>query len=245
MNTAPRNPATDGPQVPGIRFPDTSWTLLELARGEDEAAKVALAEFIRRYHRPVHAYLAAIVHDPVQAEDLTQEFFARVVLTGRLLAHVDRARGRLRPYLKQALRHFVTDWHRKRVREPRPDVEPDAKSGGWDAYPAEDPGPDAAFHTAWVQALLETVLNQVRTICEAKGQQQHLELFLGRYLSESVEPPSWKVLGRAYGLDEKTARTRAETVARHFRMVLQTLLIDETGSERAANEEINILQWLL
>jgi hypothetical protein len=51
----------------------------------------------------------------------------------------------------------------------------------------------------------------------------------------------WKELGEAYGLDEKAARNRAETVARHFRLVLRDMLTDEVGSEQSADEEIATL----
>jgi DNA-directed RNA polymerase specialized sigma24 family protein len=211
-------------------FPQTSWTLLSEVRRKDSIGATALAEFTRRYYRPASAYIAAIVQDSDKAEEIAQEFFITVVLSGRLLARLDRAKGSFRPYLKQALRHYVIDAKRKQERKKRRALEeafrPDGWTAGWERLgPADQLAPDAAFHAAWVRTLLEDALARVQQLCEAKGQTEHLAVFLGRYLSESVDPPSWRELGMAYGIDEKAARSRAETVARHFRLVLRELLV--------------------
>jgi hypothetical protein len=60
-------------------------------------------------------------------------------------------------------------------------------------------------------------------------------------MSESPHPLAWRELGMAYGIDEKAARSRAETVARHFRLALRELLATETGSESLVDAEIAAL----
>jgi len=227
------------PQV----FPQTSWTLLSQVRQQGEEATAALAEFTRRYYRPVYAYIAAIVRDRDDAEEMTQEFFTTVVLSGRLLANVNRNKGSFRPYLKQTLRHYITDMRRRQERRRyqalAEAIRPDAWTDGWDRIgPGAQESPDAAFHVAWVRSLVEEALTSVREICKAKGQTDHFALFLGRYLNELPHPPSWRELGMAYKVDEKAARNRAETVARHFRLVLRELLVAEIGSESSADAEI-------
>jgi hypothetical protein len=77
----------------------------------------------------------------------------------------------------------------------------------------------------------------------------HLELFEARYLGEADLAPSWDELGARHGMDQKTARDRADTVARHFRLVLRRMLRNEItapgGSghvtEAAIDEEIKAL----
>jgi len=65
-------------------FPQTSWTLLSGVQQRGAAATAALEEFTRRYYRPAYAYIAAILQDPDEAEEVTQEFFATVVLSPQL-----------------------------------------------------------------------------------------------------------------------------------------------------------------
>src|SRR5437773_8094229 len=83
-----------------LQFPSTLWDLLADASGRGEQAAPALNEFAERYHAAVRAFIAAIVHSPIDADDLTQRFFEIVVLPGRLLARADRRKGSFRPYLK-------------------------------------------------------------------------------------------------------------------------------------------------
>jgi DNA-directed RNA polymerase specialized sigma24 family protein len=224
----------------GALFPQTSWTLLADARATDAAGEAARREVVGRYYRPIRAYLMAIVRDGEQADEVTQAFFERIVLSGRLVRAADREKGSFRPFLKQALRYFVID-HRRRHGPPV--VRPDHSTQGWDVLldGKEPPSAEVEYHRAWVRALLEQALEQVRTACADKGQIEHFELFSARYLAATEPVPSWGELGRPYGLDEKAARNRTETVARRFRLVLRRLVAQETGSVEAANREIAAL----
>ena len=70
-------PNDDGPQRMinvANRFPQTSWTLIDAVREGGDGARPALEEFTRRYYGPAYAYIAAILRDRGEAEDLTQEF---------------------------------------------------------------------------------------------------------------------------------------------------------------------------
>jgi len=70
---------------------------------------------------------------------------------------------------------------------------------------------------------------------------EHLALFEARYLCDSDAIPSWEELGARYSMEQKTARTRAETVARHFRLVLRRMLRQQVvvpGSGRAAGAQV-------
>ena len=72
--------------VPDKHLPKTSWTLLSRMRGEEADAELAREEFARRYYVPIHAYmraLRAVRHLDVEPEDLTQGFFADVIVGGR------------------------------------------------------------------------------------------------------------------------------------------------------------------
>lgn len=244
MNTRIREQKGQDAQGAGNRLPQTSWTLLVAARGEGSDAAAAREEFARRYYPPVHAYLAAIIRDsvgpmePEELEELTQRFFVQAVATGRLLAGADRAKGSFRPYLKQALRNYVKDRQKEWQRKGRLS---EADSDELDRFADPSPGPDAAFHAAWVRSLVEEALGKVQAMCQAKGQQEHFALFVGHYLSESGEQPAWRDLGTTFHLDEKTARSRTETVARHFRFVLREMLAQDVGAAQNVDEEIAAL----
>ena len=102
-------------------FPLTSWDLLAAASGHGAQSATALNEFAERYYAAVRAFIAAVTRNPDDAEDLTQRFFETVVLSGRLLMRADPHKGRFRSYLKQAIRNFLVDEHRREraIGQPR------------------------------------------------------------------------------------------------------------------------------
>ena len=161
------------------------------------------------------------------------------MLAGRLLGQADPHKGRFRPYLKQAIRNFLVDEHRRGARSVNPEVRPDSVEGGWDTIATESsPGPDAELLSAWARSLVAIAVARLETLCEEKGQRQHFELFVHRYLRDPDHPPPWREVGRAFELDEKTARSRAETAARHFRAILRNLVASDVGSEEDIDNEL-------
>jgi RNA polymerase sigma factor (sigma-70 family) len=227
---------------PSARFPQTSWELLADAAADNRGGP-ALTEFSDRYYAAIVAYIAAIVRDSADPRDLTHQFFESVVLSRRLFAGVNRSRGTFRPYLKQAIRNFLIDDYRRRHRRQAlegPEVHPDTAAGGWDLVAADHtPAPDEAFQRAWAQSLVRIAMARVRTACDQKGQAEHFQLFVGRYLADPE--PSWRELGDRVGLDEKTARSRADTVARRFRATLRELIASDLTSADNVDDEIRRL----
>ena len=207
------------------RFPETSWTLLERAREQCDEGALAREDFAQRYYLPIFEFLLVIVRDPQLAEELTQEFFCRLSGQGGIFVHAQQGHGVFRTYLMTALRNLVTDHHRRAGPQEANQTHPDQWREGWDALGHTDfRSAEATFHNAWVKSTLMEVLARVRATCLARGQQVHLELFEARYINDSGSVLSWEELGARYGLDQKTARTRAATVARHFRLALRQIL---------------------
>jgi DNA-directed RNA polymerase specialized sigma24 family protein len=221
--------------------------MLGVAARDGPDAPAARDAFARRYYEPVCDYLTALSGSRDAAADLTQAFFTSRVLEGPILLQADRSLGSFRCYLKRAVRNFFIDAVRREQRLKR--------GGDAHAVPLDsaenladvgvDSDPERTFHSAWVRALLREALARVHDDCIAHGQVSHLEIFMGRFLSEAGPVPSWAALGDAHGLDEKATRGRAETVARRFRRVLRDLLRVELGSAQAVDEDLAILQALL
>ena len=232
------------------RFPDTSWTLLARARKQCDDGARAREDFAQRYYCPVRDFLLVLVQDAEQAQDLAQEFFTRLSGPGGLFDRANREKGTFRDYLRQALRNLVIDYHRRNRKEAR-QTHPDQGSvGAWDDLdPQGFPAAETAFHHAWVKVTLAEALTQVRAVCRERKQEVHLQLFEARYLGEADRAPSWEALGLRYGMDQKTARGRADTVVRHFRLVLRRMLRNEIMvpggrgqlAEAAIDEEIEAL----
>lgn len=231
-------------------FPKTSWTLLVEARGDSPQAQTAREQFMARYHQPVLNYFIALTNSRDRAEDLAQSFFEKIAASGKILKSANRSRGRFRHYLKRSLgNHWKSDirYRQRQKRDARDEVYPDEWSGaGWERLDVQgSESPEAAFHVGWVRSLLNEALVRVKAICVEKDQTVHYQLFVGMYLSAASSPPSWRELGGAFGLNEKAARSRTETVARHFKSVLREILRDDVDTDESVDDEIAALLSLL
>ncbi len=112
-----------------------------------------------------------------QAEDLTQEFFARL-LAGNSFAGVSPDKGRFRTFLLAALKHFlINEWKRERTQKRGGGI-PLVALDGLEA-PARDAlelrheeTPDAAYDRRWALTALARVTARMKAEYEAAGQSE-------------------------------------------------------------------------
>src|ERR1017187_10510820 len=90
-------------------FVTTHWSVvLAAGRADTTRARDALARLCQTYWHPLYAYVRRLGHSPHDAQDLTQEFFARL-LAKNYLADADESRGRFRSFLLASLKHFLAN----------------------------------------------------------------------------------------------------------------------------------------
>jgi len=97
----------------GQVFATTHWSLV-LRAGDtaDSQTASALEQLCRTYWYPLYAYVRRQGRGPEEAQDLTQEFFARLLARGSL-GQVSREKGRFRSFLLASMNHFLADeWDR-------------------------------------------------------------------------------------------------------------------------------------
>src|SRR2546430_1594914 len=89
-------------------FATTHWSVVLAARGGgiSSAAEEALNKLCQTYWYPLYAFIRRRGCDQHQAQDLTQEFFTRLLRRDDSL-RADPRRGKFRFYLLGALKHFL------------------------------------------------------------------------------------------------------------------------------------------
>jgi DNA-directed RNA polymerase specialized sigma24 family protein len=88
-----------------------------------DVARAALEDLCQLYRPPMRGYIRSLGYSAHDADDLTQLFLLRLA-TGKLLHHVDPAKGRFRHFVRVCLKHFLRDEHdRKTARKRGGDVE--------------------------------------------------------------------------------------------------------------------------
>src|SRR5437867_6837912 len=103
MNESPWIQSANGGAV---AFATTHWSIVLEAQGETPAAQKALETLCRTYWRPLYGFVRRQGLAPEDAQDLVQEFFARL-LEHKNLKTVRREKGRLRSYLLVSLKRFL------------------------------------------------------------------------------------------------------------------------------------------
>ena len=171
---SPRSADGEGFGV-GAAFPTTQWSLVVSAGAGAEEARSALESLCRQYWYPIYHFARRQGRAHHEAEDVTQQFLARLLATNGIgAARPDR--GKFRTFLLTALRHFLTDEWRHATAEKR--------GGGQTAVSielaraeqrfAEEPAeqgvtPDQAFDRAWAVEILERAVSRLREEYESSG----------------------------------------------------------------------------
>ena len=167
---------------PARPFMPTQWSVVHsAAQTSSPQADAALETLCRTYWLPLYAYVRRQGHRPHDAQDLTQEFFARL-LKNKSFAGADRQKGKFRTYLLGALHHFLADeWDKARAEKrggrcetfSLDALEPEAR---YALEPSTDLTPDKVFDRRWAATLLEQALRRLREEFTAAGQARHFDL---------------------------------------------------------------------
>ena len=154
----------------GAQFAATSWTnVLAAQRTGSPESSAALEKLCGTYWYPLYAYLRRKGSNPHEAQDLTQEFFYRLI-NDNYLGAVDRRRGKFRSFLLAALNHFVSnqrDYERAAKRGGKTQiVSLDAATEGETRFLREpaalELSPEKVFERNWFLALFDQALARLR-----------------------------------------------------------------------------------
>ena len=175
------------------QFPTTRWTLV-VAAGDPQRkeARSALVSLCEGYWYPLYAYLRRRGYPADQAQDLTQEFFIRI-LEGRYLDRADPEKGRFRSFLLTSLKFFVADEQDRQRAHKRGGgmVVPLEFPSGEDRYqrePAHDETPERIFERRWALSVLDRVVDKLRSEFVQQGRAQHFERLKVFLLGQSNAP---------------------------------------------------------
>src|SRR5947207_14809384 len=122
MPVGDQNPWIDQSRV--AQFHTTHWSVV-LAAGQTDSVdtRQALQTLCRAYWYPLYCYVRRAGHTPEDAQDLTQDFFARL-LEKNYFTLASRERGRFRSFLLTSLKNFLTNEYHRSTRLIRGGTQP-------------------------------------------------------------------------------------------------------------------------
>ena len=207
-------------------FVTTRWTVVVNAgRHSTVQSEKALEELCRTYWYPLYAYVRRRGHSPEDAQDLTQEFFARL-LEGQSLAGADPELGRFRSFLLTSMNHFLTDEWKKANAKKRGggcevlSLDWAAAEERFDLEPVDDCTPDKLFEKQWALTLLAEVLNRLELEYQQEGK---ADLFaaLKQTLMGSRESQPYAELAGALGLNEGAVKVAVHRLRKRYRELIR------------------------
>jgi RNA polymerase sigma-70 factor (ECF subfamily) len=212
------SPASAAPRV----FPHTRWSLVLAARQASPQSAAALETICRDYWHPLYAYIRRCGQPPHDAQDLTQEFFCRL-LQKHWLDSADREKGRLRTFLIVALKRFMcNEWNRASAQR---------RGGGQASVPIDTEfaesrlaadnqalEPDESYDRQWALTLIDLTVSRLRAEFAAAGKTADYEALKGCLLA-GRGAIDYTGMAARLGMNEGAARVAVHRLRKRFREI--------------------------
>jgi len=230
------------------QFPTTRWSLV-IAAGDRQRkeARSALVSLCENYWYPLYVYLRRHGYQADPAQDLTQEFFIRV-LEGRYLDRADPEKGRFRSFLLTSLKFFVADEadRHRALKRGGGTVLPLEFSSGEERYqhePAHDDTPERIFERRWALTVLDRVVEKLRAEFVQHGRPEHFDRLKVFLLGQSDAP--YSVLAREMNTSEGALKVAIHRLRKRYRDLFRQEIADTVADPAEVESELRYLAAVL
>jgi RNA polymerase sigma factor (sigma-70 family) len=225
-------------------FATTHWSVVLAAGSHAPQAQESLEKLCRTYWYPLYVYARRRGYAEADAQDLTQEFFARL-LAGDWLGRVDQQRGRFRSFLLTSMSRFVTnEWDKSRTQKRGGGRVVSLPFGTADEHcrwePADNVTPEQSFEWRWALTLLDQVMNR---LCADYAQQSKAELFETLkpcLLGERAGQP-YAMLASKLGMTEGSVKVAVHRLRQRYRQLLREEIANTVEKPGEIEEEMRHL----
>ena len=228
----------------GALFATTHWSVIVAASQPGSAAQdEALAALCRTYWLPVYAYIRRRGHKPEDAQDLTQEFFARL-LAKEWLVGIEPRVSRFRSFLLTAVARFLANEYDRAIA---------AKRGGGglalnleqaeflcrDQWASPD-SPERAYDRRWALAVLDQALIRLRQETAASGKGRQFER-LSAFLSREAETGEYAAIGSELGISGGAVGVAVHRLRQRYRECVRDEIASTLSDPSLVDEEMRHL----
>jgi RNA polymerase sigma factor (sigma-70 family) len=221
------------------RFATTHWSVvLAAGQGASPDARQALATLCQTYWYPLYAFVRRLGHAPADAQDLTQEFFARL-LEKHYLRDADRRRGKFRSFLLASFKHFLANERdRARARKRgggRKQVSLDFAVGEsrYSLEPSHELTAETMYERRWALTLLDRVVARLReeyVNAEKAKEFEQLKVFL------TGETPT--IFYRQVAVELASTEGAIKVAVHRLRRRFRDLMLEEIEQTVAEPEDV-------
>jgi RNA polymerase sigma factor (sigma-70 family) len=232
--------------APRAVFATTHWSVV-LAAGHSSVpgAQEALETLCRTYWYPLYVYVRGQGQSPHDAQDLTQEFFARL-LEKKYLRLADPDRGKFRAFLLKSLKHFlVNEWEKARTQKRGGGqcaipLDADIAESRYTAEPVQALTLDQVYEKRWAVTLIEAVLARLRENYEADGRLPVFETLKG-FIWGDQSMLSYAEVAPQLGLTEGAVKVAVHRLRGRYRELLRAEIAKTVATPGEVDEELQHL----
>ena len=230
---------------PGV-FATTHWSVV-LAAGQKDfpEAAAALEKLCRTYWYPLYVYVRRQGHSPEDAQDLTQDFFARL-LEKKAFAKADPDRGKFRAFLLKSLKHFlVNEWEKARTQKRGGGqsilpLDADLAESRYAAEPTQALTLDEVYEKRWAATLIEAVLAHLRESYAADGRLPVFETLKG-FIWGDQTTLFYADVAVPLGLTEGAVKVAVHRLRGRYRELLRAEVAKTVATPGEVEEELRYL----
>ena len=224
-------------------FASTHWSrVLQAGQEGSSAAPTALEELCRTYWYPLYAFVRRQGYDAPEAQDLTQEFFCRL-LAGNGLEAADRRKGKFRSFLLAAMKNLLAnEWHRGQTQkrgggQVHFSLDAAAAEGRYQLDPPDQLTPEKIYARRWAETVIDAV---TRKLQEEFVQAEMVDRFevLKIFLLAGDEPPSYAEGARRLDLSEGATRTAIYRMRQRYGELFRAEIAQTVSGPEEMEEEI-------
>lgn len=234
----------------GGHFASTHWSVV-LAAGDNGAVggREALERLCRTYWYPLYVYVRRRGYAESDGQDLTQEFFARL-LEKKYLRLADPNRGKFRSFLLKSLQHFlVNEWEKARTEKRGGgqvliSLEVDSAETRYAAEPAQELTLDETYEKRWAVTLIEAVLARLREDYTSDGRGQIFEALKGCIWGDG-DTSSYPDLATRLGLTEGAVKVAVHRLRVRYRGLLRAEVANTVATPNEVDGELRHLMAVL
>jgi RNA polymerase sigma factor (sigma-70 family) len=227
-------------------FLTTHWSVVLSAQNLDSPQSAeALAKLCSDYWFPLYAFVRRQGHGPHDAQDLTQEFFARV-LEKEYLKSAAREKGKFRTFLLVAIKRFLAnEWDRQHAQKrggfaPVVSIDQEEAESRLDSELGHNLQPDVLFDRQWAVTLLERTMKRLREEYVTSGRARLFE-FLRSALAREESAMPYAEIASQLNLSEAAVKMAVQRLRARYRELLRAEIAGTVSGEEEIEEEIRHL----
>jgi RNA polymerase sigma-70 factor (ECF subfamily) len=218
-----------------------------LAAGREDSPRraEALEKLCRTYWYPLYAYVRQRGHSAEDAQDLIQEFMARL-LEKNWLADLEPLSGRFRSFLLTALNRFLINEFDRTHAAKRGggkfflSLDQERAAGRFLDEPASDETPERIFDRRWAMAVLDQALDHLRKETELSGKGEQFQL-LSPFLSREAEPHEYEKIAEQLGSRPGGIAVAVHRLRQRYREVVREEIANTVAEPGQVDEEMQHL----